>query len=196
MQESNWDSLIAGLRSGDEQAYEAFWNEFGDLLQSVAEKQLSQRLQRRVGSDDIVQSACRTFFRRVSVGQFDLPDSEALWRLLCSITLNKARRASRDHLRKKRGMDRELHMNAVVNDSEREHELENRGEQPIDVASVADEMSALLSGLSEQHCQVLDLKLQQFTNDEIAGKLQCSERSVRRIIAQLKERWTKMERED
>lgn|GEM_PF-3768995 len=54
-------------------------------------------LRRRVGSDDIVQSVFKTFFRRMAHGQFDVPDADALWRLMCSITLTKARRAARDH---------------------------------------------------------------------------------------------------
>ena len=196
MQESSWDQMIDGLRSGDDAAYEKFWNELGGLLQNVAEKQLGNRLKQRVGSDDIVQSACRTFFRRVSGGQFDLPDSEALWRLMCSITLNKARRASRDHLRKKRGMDREVHLSSGDNDSNRELEPGSTESEPLDAACVADQMTGLLEGLSDRHCRVLDLKLQQYTNDEIAEKLSCSERSVRRIISQLKDRWTSMDAEN
>lgn len=195
--DQNWDQMIAGLRCGDDEACADFWHQYGPLLESVAERQLSAKVQRRVGSDDVVQSACRTFFRRVSAGQFELPDAEALWRLICSITLTKARRAARDHSRQKRGMDREQHIDAAADDSTAPSaHLESGSATPLDAAEVADQMQALLSGLSEQECVILDLKLQQFTNDEIAEQVGCSERSVRRVIKRLQERWLQLEEED
>jgi RNA polymerase sigma factor (sigma-70 family) len=189
-----WDELLAGLRSGDDDACAKFWNAYGPLLESVAEKQLSGRVQRRVGSDDIVQSVCRTFFRRVSEGQFDLPDTEALWRLICSITLNKARRAARNQSRQKRGIDREQDIDANADGGTAPSaNLEANVPTPFDAAELADQMQALLSDLGEQECAILDLKLQQFTNDEIAEKIGCSERTVRRIIKRLQETWLRME---
>ena len=194
--DEEWEQLIQGLRSGDQDACAAFWKQYGPLLESVAERQLSDRIKRRVGSDDVVQSACRTFFRRVSEGQFELPDAESLWRLICSITLTKARRVARDQLRQKRGVDREQPIDASA-DGERSPaaNLDGKVATPIDVAEVADQMQALLSGLGNQEAQILDLKLQQCTNDEIAEQLGCSERTVRRVIKRLQERWLEMERE-
>lgn len=192
--EQNWDRLIEGLRTGDNDACRDFWTSYGPLLESVAQKQLSTRLQRRVGSDDIVQSACRTFFRRVSAGQFDLPDADALWRLICSITLTKARRAARDHSRQKRGMNREQDISAGNTDgSNPEGQLASPESSPLDAAEMVDQMQALLSGLGEQECQILDLKLQQYTNDEIAEQLGCSERTVRRVIKRLQDKWLTMD---
>ena len=54
-------------------------------------------LQRRIGPDDIVQSVCRTFFRRSQDGQFELHGTASLWRLLCAITLAKVRHHARFH---------------------------------------------------------------------------------------------------
>lgn len=194
--DDDWNKMILGLREGDNDACMKFWQEYGVILESVAERQLSQKVQRRVGSDDIVQSACRTFLRRVSDGQFDLPDADSLWRLICSITLTKARRAARDHSRQKRGLDREQHIDATTDGSTAPSaNLESGTATPLDVAEVADQMEQLLSGLGEQEGAILDLKLQQFTNDEIAEQLGCSERSVRRVIKRLQERWLQMEDE-
>ena len=194
--EEEWDKLIHGLRSGDNDACTAFWNQYGPLLESVAERQLSDRVKRRVGSDDVVQSACRTFLRRVSEGQFDLPDAEALWRLICSITLTKARRVARDQMRQKRGMDREQPIDVGDDGQSPAGNLDGGFATPLDVAQVADQMQAILSGLGKQEARILDLKLQQHTNDDIAEKLNCSERTVRRVLKRLQERWLEMERDD
>ena len=191
MDDAQWDALINGLRDGEQQACTDFWNQYGNQLQAVAQKQLSARLQRRVGSDDVVQSACRTFFRRISDGQFDLPDADALWRLMCAITLTTARRAARDHSRQKRGMDAEQYLDATSSvDGGRKFELAGGGTTPFDAVEFSDQMDQLLANLSPQECQVLDLKLQNHTNDEIADMINCSERTVRRLTDKIRSRWT------
>ena len=67
---------------------------------------------------------------------------------------------------------------------------------PLDVAELADQMQALLAGLGEQECQILDLKLQQHTNDKIAEQLGCSERTVRRVLKRMQDSWLQMEQEE
>ena len=62
MNDDQWQRMITGLRSGDSDACTDFWNTYGPLLESVAQRQLSGRLQRRVGSDDIVQRPVEHFF--------------------------------------------------------------------------------------------------------------------------------------
>ncbi len=197
MENEVWDEMINGLREGDQQACSDFWNRFGPVLEGVAQKQLSDRLQRRVGPDDVVQSACRTFFRRVSAGQFDLPDADALWRLMCAITLTKARRAARDHSRQKRGMQSEQYLDASPTDSVgKQIELPGNSDSPLDAAAFSDQMNVLLGSLSPEECQVLDLKLQNHTNDEIAAQMKCSERTVRRLTTQIRSRWSALFDED
>jgi RNA polymerase sigma factor (sigma-70 family) len=190
LNQQQWDQLILGLRDGDPRACEAFWARFGGPLQAVAENQLSARLRRRIGSDDVVQSACRTFFRRISAGQFDLPDAEALWRLMCAITLTKARRAARDHGRKKRGLAAEQYLDGGQTDADaRPLDVPAGDPTPLDAAMFADQLQQLLGALTAQECHVLDLRLQNFNNEEIAQKIGCSERTVRRVTVQLRERW-------
>ena len=73
------------------------------------------------------------FFRRVSSGQFELPDADALWRLMCAITLTKARRAARDHSRQKRGIANEQYLDASPTDSVgKQIELPGNQQTPLD----------------------------------------------------------------
>ncbi len=185
-----WDQMIAGLRAGDPDICTSFWNQYGPLLEAVAKRQLSDRLQRRLGPEDVVQSACRTFFRRMSEEQFQLSDTDDLWRLMCAITLNKARRAARDQSRKKRGMQQEQYLDQRrASDSGPSWEMAGRESSPLEVAEVSDQLSSLLAELNADECEVLDLKLQHFNNDEIAEKLGCSERTVRRMTKRIQARW-------
>src|SRR5262245_38738866 len=107
--DSRWQHLIRGLRDGDPRCTQEFWDRYGPALYRLAEGKLNQRLRRRVSPEDVAHSACRTFLRRAQLGQYKLSDSEDLWRLLCAITLNKARDQIRYHSRQKRGLDREIH---------------------------------------------------------------------------------------
>src|SRR6185436_19562818 len=86
-QEQDWPTLLRGLRDAQPWAVEQFYDEYAAALESLAAKHLSSPIRRRVGPEDIVQSACRTFFRRAKEGQFQLDDSESLWRLLTAITM-------------------------------------------------------------------------------------------------------------
>src|SRR5947208_17191412 len=105
--DDGWQELIQGLRDGDGQVLQSFCARYGAQLHRIAEAHMPAPLRRRVGAEDIAQSACRTFLRRARDGQFRLSDTEQLWRLLCAITLTKLREQARFHLRKKRGLNQE-----------------------------------------------------------------------------------------
>jgi RNA polymerase sigma factor (sigma-70 family) len=189
-QHSQW--LIRGLRAGDSLAVGEFCRRYGDRLERVARGKMVDGLHRRFGPDDVAQSVCRTFVRRMQGGQFTLDGSESLWRLLCAITLTKVRAGARHHLRQKRGLDREVHLPASSRD-------EGGGAfqpaapdpTPAEIVEFADELDHLLAGLEEEDRRVVDLKLQQHDNAEIAEALGCSERTVRRILARLQEQFEK-----
>ncbi len=178
-----WEKLIRGLRDGDSQAAAAFCAEYGPLLQRLAERHLPPGLRRRVGPEDVVQSVCFTFLRRVQGGEFQLNDSESLWRLLCAITLSKVHNQARLHLRQKRGVDQEIDRTAAAGDGGLSglHPVA-RGPGPDEAAAFADQLEQVLALLDEEERQLVDLKLQEYTNEEAAEHMGCSERTVRRIL--------------
>src|SRR5262245_55085008 len=175
------DAWLTALVDGEEAAVAEFWREYGDRLSRLADRHLSPQLQRRVGSDDVIQSVCRTFFRRAREGQFNLPDAEALWRLLCVITLTKCRLLARFHGRERRGLDREQPLAAPAGQAAPPEPAADAA-PPDQAAELADELSRLLSGLDAEGQQLVELKLQERTNDEIAAEMHCSERTVRRVL--------------
>ncbi len=185
--EAEWQRVLRGLRDGDRQVLHEFWKQYGEALHAVADKNLAAGLRRRVGPEDVVQSACRTFLRRAQIGQFLLADSEELWRLLCAITLNKVREQTRFHMRQKRGLAQEIHA-AHDSSSGALPGAQAPGPTPAQAAEFADQLEQLLSGLDEEERKIVDLKLQDFTQDEIAKQLNCSERTVRRILKRVQAR--------
>ena len=69
------DDWFDALAEGDPDVETEFWNAYGEPLRRVASRQISSALAKRVDPEDIVQSACRTFFRRVRQGEFQCNDS-------------------------------------------------------------------------------------------------------------------------
>lgn len=181
MDETTLTRLIAGLRSGNPSDITDFWNHYGPMMTRMAEKNLAAGVKRRVGADDVVQSVCRTFFRRAQGGEFQFDNSDDIWRLLCAITLTKVREKTRFHMRQKRGLQNEVALEPGT-DSARSLGPADAGPSPADEAEFADLLQSTLDSLSEEERQIVDLRLQDMTMEDIAKQLGCSERTVRRIM--------------
>ena len=196
--DDDWRRTVNGLRAGDPAAAGEFWQRYGPLMHAVADQHLSPGMRRRVEPDDVVQSVCRTFFRRAKAGEFQLPDSQALWRLLCAITITKVREQSRFHGRAKRGLKREVSMDASAGadgDSDAgagPFTPADDAPSPADAAAFADQFRLVIESLGDEERQLVCLKLDDCTNDEVAGKLGCSERTVRRLLKEVQARLSKV----
>jgi RNA polymerase sigma factor (sigma-70 family) len=186
--EPDWDRLIAGLRRGDEAAIADFYRRHGAALRAIAERQIGAELRRRVAPSDVVQSAFRTFFRRANEGRFQFEDSEHLWNLMCAITLTKVREQARYHRRQRRDIRRESQPEPPSADGSPSFDVSADGEVSPDVAvGFADEFQRLMESLDDEAQQVVQLKLDDRTNDEIADALGMSERTVRHQSAAQRE---------
>jgi len=184
--DASWDRLIAGLRDGDQQVMAAFCQQYGDRLHRLAEKRLGGKLRRRVGPEDVVQSAYRTFLRRAQGGEFQLEGSDSLWRLLCAITLKKLYQKARSNRRLKRSFDREVHPGTdSADDSSAAFDPVDRQPRPDEEAAFADQFEQLIATLDEEERQVVEMKLEGCSNEEAAERMGSSERTVRRIVKRI-----------
>ena len=188
--EEYWERMIQGLRGGDRQVVCEFCERYGASLERLAAKHLPAGLRRRVGPEDVVQSVCRTFLRCTQGGEFQLADCEDLWRLLCAITLTKVREQARFHLRQKRGLDQEARTAAPDSMASALHPAAP-GPTPAEAAEFADQFQQIISALGDEERQVVDLRLQECTAEEMAKRMGCSERTVRRILKRVQSRLAK-----
>lgn len=187
MDTEQWDEWLGRIRSRDEIALAEFWSNYASRLVRLADMHLQASLRRRVDADDIVQSAIRTFFRRAEDNQFHLGDDQQLWALLCAITLNKTRLAARRHLREKRGVDRETEHDQQPDGASREYAAS--GPQPEDAVLLVELIESLMDTARDDNERlILQLKLEETPNDEIASRVGCSERTVRRLLQRFRER--------
>ena len=192
--DADWERLIDGLTRGDAQVLRDFYAEYGPMLRTIADSRLAPGMRRRFDADDVIQSTFRTFFRRAQVGYFQFDDNQRLWNLLCAITLTKLREKARFHQRQSRGVGREVSAEPA---GAEEGGIEDAsfvaaGPTPDAALEFADTFDNLVASLEEDERKLIDLKLQDQTNDEAAESLGMSERTVRRMLARLQEKFEKL----
>ena len=142
----------------------------------------------KLDPDDVVQSVFRSFFRANSTGKFQLQDWDGLWALLAKITVRKCSRKAKDLLAPKRNCDREL---SLFSDGARQ--LESGQPTPEQAAVLTDLIENLYRILNPLQRQVLTMKLQQFTNEEISERIDRTERTVYRSLLRIRKRLIALE---
>ncbi|MEZ5944309.1 MAG: sigma-70 family RNA polymerase sigma factor [Planctomycetaceae bacterium] len=173
-----WEELIAGVREGNNAACTRFWNLFGPLIQRVAARHISPSMKRRIGQESILLSACRTFFHHAQQGEYDIPDSDSVWRLLCAITVNKVRMKVRYHSSQRRDLRAEVHGDSVP-------DIPAENPSTVEELEFAEHLDHLLSQFDDEEKRVVEGKLQGMSNAEIAESMGCSERTIRRLLNRL-----------
>jgi DNA-directed RNA polymerase specialized sigma24 family protein len=135
-----------------------------------------------------------SFCRRQGRGDFDLPGRDALWALLVTITLRKARNAANRH--RAAGRDCRREQEAAPRDEagcpgwalER---MEASGPTPAEAAVLAEELERRLESLADPLLRRVALRrLEGHTNGEIAAEIGCVERTVERKLERIRDRWT------
>jgi RNA polymerase sigma factor (sigma-70 family) len=190
--------LIARLRSEDpglgDEAARRIWERYLPRLLILARDHLDRRIRVLHDEEDVVQSMGRSFFNRLRRGDFDLSDRDALWALLVTITLNKARNATDRHFAARRDVRRRLPLppsDGSRSDARHEAPVPAAAEPTPEEAAVLNEaLERRLRDLPEPDLrQVALMKLEGYTNHEIAEVLECGERSVERKLNLIRKRW-------
>jgi RNA polymerase sigma factor (sigma-70 family) len=175
--------LFTRYQDGDDEAAEEIFHRYLERLTRLARSRLSPRLASRTDPEDVVLSAWRSFFLGARAGKFALRRSGDLWRLLASITLHKVYRHARRHTAERRSV-------VVEQSLERMQEFlpaRNQEPSPEEALALADELETVMTQLDAFGRRVLELRLQGETLAAIAADTGRSERTVRRMLAHLRE---------
>src|SRR5262249_28270746 len=145
------------------------FDRYVDRLVALARRRLSQRLAGRVDPEDVVQSVFRTFFGRVKAGQFNIANQDDLTKLLVRITVHKTLRQVEFHQAAKRDTSLETAQGSAS--QERLQELLDREPTPDEANCFVDQLEHFLDHLQPQERQILEMRMQGYSNEEIADKL-------------------------
>ena len=180
---------IGKLLDGDEQAATEIWRRYFQPLAAIAKKRRGDLRNSSEDEDDIVMSALDSFFRRARDGQFtELKDRDNLWSLLVTITSRKALNQRQRVLAKKRGGETQpLPLESVGNTVD----AVRTQASPLTIVELNDWVRHLFSRLQDDGlANVADLKLQGYTNQEIAKSINRSERTVENRLRLIRKIWS------
>ena len=174
------ESIAARLKADADSAAPELDERYRARLCRLVEREMNRRFRRKEDPEDVVQSAFRTFYRRNAKGEFHIDSSADLWCLLETITRHKMLKHVEKLTAGKRNPNREEYPEG---DSLRGH-----SPTPEEAAIAADLMEKALAGLDETFVQVLHLRLQNCTKEEIAAKLGWTRSLVRSRLNRICER--------
>jgi DNA-directed RNA polymerase specialized sigma24 family protein len=191
--DSSVNRWLRRLEQGDEIAAETLWVQYFEKLVRVAQGRLQLRYRKATDAEDVALSAFHSFCAGVQQKKFPfLKDRVGLWRLLVSITIHKVLHVVRDQDRIKRGGQmRELQ--GLEHDSDALHavnQLISREPSPEFANEIAEQMQVLMVALQDKQLQELaHLKLEGFSNEEIATRMNCSLRTIERKLNLIRKIW-------
>lgn len=166
-------SLVVLVRDGDEDAAGILYERYARRVLRLVETKLGSRLRSTTDPEDVVQSVFKSMFRGVQSGNYDAPPGSTLWSLLAVISVNKLRRKA-------------THQSALRRDIDRLVSLEDlQDSRAIDESSVEFleiSLRETLECLRPLEREILSLRLQGYTVDEISGMTKRSRRTVERSL--------------
>jgi RNA polymerase sigma-70 factor (ECF subfamily) len=193
MGDRDFADLIERARSGDESAISILLAQFESQVRAVVRVRLPRSMRNQFDSMDFVQSVWTSVLPTVlarkgdEVGTF--ADAGHFRGYLAGVARNKIFEEHRRLTRtKKYDLAREERL--YVRKGEREVPIEVAANQPSasEKFQERDRLEQLTEGLSPEETQIVQLRREGRTFEEIAGRLGVSERSVRRLIEEIRKR--------
>ena len=191
-------SWLGRLQAGDTLAAQALWDRYFPLLVRLARSRLGGIPCRTADEEDVALSGFASFVRGAEAGRFpQLADRTELWNLLVVITARKVAALKTRQKRLRRGGGKVRGDSAFLGPSspaEQDRQgIENvigAAPTPDFAAEVAEEYQSLLAGLEDDTLRSVAVwKLEGYTNEEIAGKLDCSVATVERKLRRIRNAW-------
>jgi len=170
--------LVALIQGGDDDAATTLYERYSERLKSLANKQMSPVVRRVFEPEDIVQSAFRSLFRGVSCGSYSAPEGRSLWSLLAVIAMNKVRR--------KATRDRSVRAVSL--------EASSDGHSALDFADALSpeqfesSLKEAIESLRPGEQEVVQLRVQGFSVEEMSDRLQRSCRTIERTLQNIREK--------
>jgi DNA-directed RNA polymerase specialized sigma24 family protein len=185
---------IASLKDGDAVAAEKLWRRYFEGLIRLARARLRGAPRAVADEEDAALSAFDSFCQGAALGRYPrLDDRDDLWKLLVVITERKALDQAQRERRQKRGGGKVLGTPDLPDADGRAGGLAGVASPeptPEFAAQVADECGRLLGKLRDDGLrQTAQLKMEGYTNEEVAERMGCSLRSIARKLELIRRTW-------
>jgi len=169
------DDLLRRFRRGEEDAATALYRRYAFRLKRLAEKKTDAKMASRIDPEGIVQSVFRTFFRRVSKGQYEVGDGDSLWNLLLVISLNKLKK----EVTKQKTAKRDISKTLALEESD-QRANDSSEDQAFWILKMT--IEDVLQDLGESERKIVELRIAGHDINHIATETNRAKRSVERIL--------------
>ena len=176
--------LLARIKNGDEEAARELLSRYESKVRLVVRRQLPRLLRSRFDSIDFLQSVWGSFFHRIQTESNDLNEEENLIAFLAWAARNKVIDEYRRAATQKQNIHRE---ESIENRGDRETTLAS-GDTPSELAQAHETFDRLSRLLPEDRRVILELKAAGYSCSEIGDRLGLSERTVQRVLEELRNR--------
>lgn len=183
---------LGELRRGNADAAQPLWERYFARLVAFARSRLKGMERRAADEEDVALSAFHSFCQAAE--RFPrLNNREDLWQVLVMVTARKAIKERRRQQTLKRGgsPEPEGHSTRPTNhEIEELEQLVGSEPDPQFAAMLAEHFEVLLAALpSADLREVARLRLEAYSSSEIADRIGCTERTVRRRLVLIRAIW-------
>lgn len=179
------------MKAGDADAAERLWERYFGRLLALDRNHLGIVAHGGADVQDVAQSVLKSLCLGAERGKFpQLTDRNNLWTLLVAMTAHKSIDLIRRERRLKRGGGRVLDEAALIAGKETIEDVVADEPTPHFAAQFAEQCQSLLSRLTDVERRTAELKLQAFTNQEIADQMDGGLRTVERRLRAVRLVWT------
>jgi RNA polymerase sigma factor (sigma-70 family) len=176
--------LLSRIKDGDEGAARELLTRYESKVRLVVRRQLPRLLRSRFDSLDFLQSVWGSFFHKIRTGPNDLDEEQSLITFLAWAARNKVIDEYRRAATQKQDITREQRL-GVQTDNEACLAVDDT---PSQLAEANETYERLRDLLPEGRRVILDLKADGYSCREIGDRIGMSERTVQRVLEDLKDR--------
>ena len=181
--DDDFAELMARAKAGDQAAIHVFLTRFEHEVQMMVRARLPKKLRNQYDSADFVQAVWQSFFSNLPRQAPDFEKVEHLRRYLAGVVRNKIYEQHRRLTRTdKYDVLREERLYIRRGDRDVPREVVSPDPSPSQSAQAGDRLAQLTAGRSQHEVDVIGLRRQGLTFEEIAAATGVRERTARRII--------------
>jgi RNA polymerase sigma-70 factor (ECF subfamily) len=179
--------LICRLQDGDPDTASLIFDRYVQRLLGLAGSYLPRCLSSKLDPEDVVQSVFRSFFVRHREGRFLLENWDSLWNLLAVVTVRKCGQRIDYFQAGRRDVRREIEFAENPDHSSSAGEVAVAAmPSTLEAVLLAETVGAMLQGLPSDQRRVVQLRLEGYTIEEIGNLVQCTERTVYRLLEKVR----------